>query len=165
MAWQSTSKPLAATTAAGSVAVASGSTTARVGRSQRDAMPVLALSASTSQTAMPVSCRRLGTLYQRGRGVAANRARAFELYDRACRAGDARGCALRDAADHSLNDVDRDDAVGEEGDAPGAEGAHELAHLAQRAAAEGDLRGAEGEESFAAVVGQVGVGAAHGRTL
>ena len=56
-----------------------------------------------------VSCRRLGTLYQRGRGVAANRARAFELYDRACRAGDARGCALRDAADHSLNDVDRDD--------------------------------------------------------
>ena len=56
-----------------------------------------------------VSCRRLGTLYQRGRGVAANRARAFELYDRACRAGDARGCALRDAADHTLSDVDRDD--------------------------------------------------------
>ncbi len=56
-----------------------------------------------------VSCRRLGTLYQRGRGVAANHARAFELYDRACRAGDARGCTLRDAADHSLNDVDRDD--------------------------------------------------------
>ena len=56
-----------------------------------------------------VSCRRLGTLYQRGRGVAANHARAFELYDRACRAGDARGCTLRDAADRSLNDVDRDD--------------------------------------------------------
>lgn len=56
-----------------------------------------------------VSCRRLGTLYQRGRGVAVNHARAFELYDRACRAGDARGCTLRDAADRTLNDVDRDD--------------------------------------------------------
>jgi len=56
-----------------------------------------------------VSCRRLGMLYQRGRGVAANHERAFELYDRACRAGDARGCTLRDAADRSLNDVDRDD--------------------------------------------------------
>ena len=56
-----------------------------------------------------VSCRRLGTLYQRGRGVGANPARAFELYDRACRAGDARACTLRDAADHTLNDVDRDD--------------------------------------------------------
>lgn len=56
-----------------------------------------------------VSCRRLGTLYQRGRGVAVNHARAFEFYDRACRAGDARGCTLRDAADRTLNDVDRDD--------------------------------------------------------
>jgi hypothetical protein len=56
-----------------------------------------------------VSCRRLGTLYARGRGVAANRARAFELYDRGCRAGDARACALHDAADRTLNDVDRDD--------------------------------------------------------
>lgn len=56
-----------------------------------------------------VSCRRLGTLYQRGRGVGVNHARAFELYDRACRAGDARACTLRDAADHTLNEVDRDD--------------------------------------------------------
>ncbi|MDB4930801.1 MAG: hypothetical protein JWM10_3285 [Myxococcaceae bacterium] len=56
-----------------------------------------------------LSCRRLGTAFQRGRGVLANRQRAFEFYDRGCRAGDARACALRDAADRTLNDVDRDD--------------------------------------------------------
>ena len=41
-AWQSTSKPLAATTIAGSVRVTVGSTSACVGRSRRDAMPVFA---------------------------------------------------------------------------------------------------------------------------
>ncbi len=53
-AWQSTSKPLAATTFAGSVRVVSGSTSACVGRSRRDAMPVLAWRATQSKTAMPV---------------------------------------------------------------------------------------------------------------
>src|SRR5512140_1071576 len=53
-AWQRTSKPLAATTSAGSVRVQVGSTTASVGRSRAEAMPVLARKESTSQTAMPV---------------------------------------------------------------------------------------------------------------
>src|SRR4249920_3835375 len=53
-AWQSTSNPLAATTSAGSVYVHVGSTSASDGLSRADAMPVLAFSASTSHTAMPV---------------------------------------------------------------------------------------------------------------
>ena len=55
IAWQSTSNPLAATTPAGNVAVTSASITARVGRRRFEAMPVLAPSATTSHTAMPVS--------------------------------------------------------------------------------------------------------------
>ena len=53
-ACERTSKPLAATTAAGSVAVTSGSMTARVGRSRREAMAVFAWRATRSKTAMPV---------------------------------------------------------------------------------------------------------------
>ena len=53
-AWQSTSNPLAATTCPGKVAVHSGSTSASVGRSRGEAMPVFAFKASTSQMAMPV---------------------------------------------------------------------------------------------------------------
>ena len=53
-AWQRTSNPLAATTSAGSVCVQTGSTTAIVGRSRAEAMPVFACSESTSQMAMPV---------------------------------------------------------------------------------------------------------------
>ncbi len=53
-AWLSTSKPLAATTPAGSVAAASGSTRAIAGRSRREAMPVLAACDRRSKTAMPV---------------------------------------------------------------------------------------------------------------
>ena len=53
-AWQRTSKPLAATTIAGSVRVHVGSMSASVGRRRREAMPVLTLSVRSSKTAMPV---------------------------------------------------------------------------------------------------------------
>jgi hypothetical protein len=71
--------------------------------------PAIAAMQRGCEQGSAVSCRRLGWAYSRGRGVVANRQRAFELYDRGCRAGDARACALRDAADRTLNDVDRDD--------------------------------------------------------
>jgi TPR repeat protein len=38
------------------------------------------------------ACTALGDIYQHGRGVPANRARARELYQRACRAGEPDGC-------------------------------------------------------------------------
>ncbi len=50
----STSKPLDATTAPGSVRVASGSTIPRVGRRRRDAIPVLTSCTSKSKIAIPV---------------------------------------------------------------------------------------------------------------
>ncbi len=50
----STSKPLDATTVAGSVRVASGSTIPSVGRKRRDAIPVFTSCASKSKIVMPV---------------------------------------------------------------------------------------------------------------
>ena len=54
-ACESTSMPDAATTAAGSVCVTRGSTSASVGRKRGDAMPVFTSSASQSKIAMPVT--------------------------------------------------------------------------------------------------------------
>ena len=48
------SKPVAATTFAGSVRVTSGSTSATVGISRREMMPVFAFSADSVKIAMPV---------------------------------------------------------------------------------------------------------------
>jgi TPR repeat protein len=38
------------------------------------------------------SCATLGFMYEKGKGVALNDAKAFEHYDRACKKGDANGC-------------------------------------------------------------------------
>ena len=54
-AWDSTSSPLQATTCAGRVSVQSGSTSASVGRSAGEAMPVFASIDSRSKMAMPVT--------------------------------------------------------------------------------------------------------------
>ncbi len=53
-AWESTSKPLAATTLAGRVAVTDGSIRASWGRSRLEAIPVLTCFSSRSKTAIPV---------------------------------------------------------------------------------------------------------------
>ena len=37
-------------------------------------------------------CKRLGSLYERGVGVAEDSMRALELYDQACTAGDSEAC-------------------------------------------------------------------------
>lgn len=63
-----------------------------------------------------LSCRRVGTLYQRGRGVGASAEQATGYFERACRAGDARACLLRDAVRRrglvdQLNKVDQDDIL------------------------------------------------------
>ncbi len=53
-AWLSWSKPLAATTELGKVSVQSGSTSATVGRSRREAIPVLVFNSARLKMAMPV---------------------------------------------------------------------------------------------------------------
>jgi hypothetical protein len=63
-----------------------------------------------------LSCRRVGTLYQSGRGVSASADEATGYFERACRAGDGRACQLRDAMRRrglvdQLNKVDQDDII------------------------------------------------------
>ncbi len=63
-----------------------------------------------------LSCRRVGTLYQSGRGVSPSADQATGYFERACRAGDGRACQLRDAMRRrglvdQLNKVDQDDII------------------------------------------------------
>lgn len=63
-----------------------------------------------------LSCRRVGTLYQSGRGVSASADQATGFFERACRAGDDRACRLRDTVQRrgvvdQLNKVDQDDII------------------------------------------------------
>ena len=63
-----------------------------------------------------LSCRRVGTLYQSGRGVSPSADQATGYFDRACRAGDGRACQLRDSMRRrgivdQLNKVDQEDII------------------------------------------------------